>query len=67
MTLIKWTGTAAVIIATICRALDYHTADLVIGLIGTILWAIAAIKQKDYPLITVNVFVLMILIYGIIK
>lgn len=67
MTLVKWLGTAGVILAAIFRALDYHIEDMVIGFIGTLLWAYAAYKEKDMPLFTCNVFILGVLFYGIVS
>ncbi len=65
MNLIKWTGTALVIVATILRALGYHTEDMVTGFIGTGLWAYASYVDKDYALLTCNIFILIVLTYGI--
>ena len=65
--MIKWTATAAIIIATICRSFDYHTADMVVGGFGTALWAYAAYKMQDKALLAVNIFCLGILIYGVVK
>ena len=67
MKLIKWIGTAGIIGSTLLRAFDYHTADMAVGFVGTACWAYAAIKQKDYPLVTVNAFVLAVLAYGLIR
>ena len=65
MNLIKWSGTALVIVATILRALGYHTEDMVVGFIGTTLWAYASYVDRDYALLTCNVFILVVLLYGI--
>lgn len=67
MSTIKWLGTAGIIIATILRAYGYHIEDMVVGLIGTALWAYAAFKEKDNALLTCNLFILTVLIYGIVK
>ena len=67
MNLIKWLGTTGIIGATIFRAFDYHMADMIVGFIGTACWAYAAFREKDYPLITVNGFVLAVLAYGIVR
>lgn len=65
--MLKWTATAAIIAATVCRSLEYHMADLVIGGIGTTLWAYAAYKMQDRALLAVNAFCLAILVYGVMK
>lgn len=65
MNTIKWLGTAGVIIATILRALGYHVEDMVVGFIGTSLWTYASYKDKDHALLTCNVFIPIVLLYGI--
>lgn len=67
MTIIKWLGTTGVIVAAILRALDYHMQDMIVGFIGTLLWVYASYKERDMPLLTCNVFILAVLLYGIIK
>jgi len=67
MEIVKWLGTAGVIIATILRAFGYHVEDMIIGFIGTALWAYASYKDRDMALLTCNVFILAVLIYGIVK
>ena len=65
MNLIKWLGTTLVIVATILIALGYHTEDMITGFLGTALWGYASYKDKDYALLTCNVFILVVLLYGI--
>lgn len=67
MNAIKWLGTAGIIGSTVLRAFDYHIADMSVGFVGTALWAYVALKTKDFPLLTVNAFVLMVLAYGLIR
>jgi phosphopantothenate synthetase len=67
LTIVKWLGTIGIIGSTLLRAFDYHIADMTVGFIGTACWAYAAIKEKDYPLLTVNGFVLAVLGYGLIR
>lgn len=63
---IKWFGTICVIIAAGCRALEFHTADLLISILGAGLWGYASIVMKDKPLFIVNAFIVTILLLGII-
>jgi len=67
MNLIKWAGTAGVIIATILRAFGFHIEDMIVGFTGTLLWAYASYKDRDNALLTCNVFILAVLLYGIFK
>jgi hypothetical protein len=64
--IIKWIGTACVIIAASCRAFEFHTADLLISIVGAGLWGYAAIAMKDKALFVVNAFIVAILIVGVI-
>ena len=63
---IKWIGTICVIIAASCRAFEFHTADLLISIVGAGLWGYAAIAMKDKALFVVNAFIVTILIVGVI-
>lgn len=67
MNIIKWLGTILIIIATIMRVVGYHFLDLSLGLVGTVMWAYAAYKQKDNALLTVNVFIVIVLLFGILN
>lgn len=66
MNLIKWSGTILIIIATIMRVVGYHLLDLSMGLVGTMLWAYASYVEKDKPLFTVNVFIIIVLLFGLL-
>lgn len=66
MNFIKWSGTILIIIATIMRILGYHLLDLSIGLLGSMLWAYAAYVEKDNALLTVNIFIIIVLLFGIL-
>lgn len=67
MTIIKWTATLFIILATLARSLEYHTVDLITGALGTGLWAYVGYKTKESALTVVNVFCLIVLVYGIVK
>ena len=64
--IIKWIGTACVIIAASCRAFEFHTADLLISIAGAGLWGYAGFAMKDKALIAVNAFVVGVLLIGVI-
>jgi hypothetical protein len=67
MEILKWIGTACVIIAATCRAFDLHTADLILSIVGAGIWGYAAIKMKDNALLVVNGFIVAILLFGVLK
>jgi hypothetical protein len=61
----KWLCTTGLIVSAILRAIGYHVSDMLIGLFGTALWVYASYKEKDRALLTCNLFILLILMYGI--
>ena len=65
--ILKWLGTACVILAATCRAFEFHTADLILSIAGAAVWGYAAVKMKDKPLLVVNGFITAILLYGVVK
>ncbi len=67
MNAIKWTATFFIIFATIARTMEYHYVDLMLGSIGTAMWAYIAFRTKENALLAVNVFCLAILTVGLIK
>jgi hypothetical protein len=67
MEILKWIGTACVIVAATCRAFEFHTVDLVLSIIGAAIWGYAAYKMQDKPLLVVNGFITGILLVGVFK
>lgn len=65
--ILKWFGTACVIVAATCRAFEFHTVDLILSIIGAAIWGYAAYKMNDKPLLVVNGFITAILLYGVFK
>jgi len=65
--ILKWIGTACVIFAAACRAFDLHTADLFLSIVGAGIWGYAAFVMRDQALITVNGFIVLILLFGVLK
>lgn len=67
MEILKWFGTACVIIAATCRAFDFHTVDLILSILGAGVWGYVALVAKDKPLLVVNGFIVAILLVGVFK
>ena len=65
--ILKWFGTACVILAAGCRSLEFHSADLVLSIVGAVVWGYAAVKMNDKALLTVIGFITAILLYGVFK
>jgi hypothetical protein len=62
----KWFGTLCVILAAVSRAFEYHSLDIILSIVGAAVWGIVSIKMKDNALLTVNAFIVAILLYGAI-
>ena len=65
--IMKWIGTVCIIVAATCRAFDLHTADLILSIVGAGIWGYAAIVMKDKALVTVNGFIVLVLLFGVLK
>ncbi len=65
--ILKWIGTACVILAATCRAFDLHTLDLILSILGAGVWGYVALVAKDKPLLVVNGFIVAILLVGVFK
>jgi hypothetical protein len=63
---LKWSGTACVVASAAARGLGFNTTDIVLSLIGAGLWAVAAVIMKERALWTVNGFIIVILIGGLL-
>ena len=65
--ILKWIGTLCVIVAATCRAFNFHLADIILSIIGAGIWGYAAIVMKDKALVTVNGFIVAVLLFGVMK
>jgi hypothetical protein len=63
---IKWTATICIILATCCRSAGLHHYDMMFSMLGGGMWVWAAHKMRDTPLLTVNLFCMVILMLGFI-
>ena len=54
MNFIKWSGTALLILANVCRAFNFHITDMACTLTGAGLWAYAAWRTNDKALLAIN-------------
>lgn len=63
-----WSGTFAIIIATCIRAAGVSNLfDLIFTNLGCILWAVCAYRNKNNALLTVNAFSVLIVSAGIFR
>jgi preprotein translocase subunit SecY len=50
----KWTGTAICLFSILLTALNIYPANLILGFIGSTMWAIAGYALDDTPLFVVE-------------
>jgi hypothetical protein len=65
MNILKWIGTILLILANVCRAYNFHVADMLATLIGAGIWGYAAWKTDDRALLTINLISVLLMIVGI--
>ena len=63
--LIKWVGTIICLLGIGLTSFNYYPANIYFGLIGSGLWALAGIAQKDYALFLVEFVALIMYAAGI--
>lgn len=63
---LRWFGTGCIIVAAFFRAIEWHTMDILMSLLGAGAWGYVAYEDGDKALLTVNAFIFGILIIGLI-
>lgn len=62
----KWSGTVLCLVGIALTSLNIYPVNLFFGFTGSLLWAIAGLKQKDYALFVVEFVAVLMYFYGII-
>jgi preprotein translocase subunit SecY len=62
----KWTGTAICLFSILLTALNIYPANLVLGFIGSTMWAIAGYSLDDTPLFVVEAVAVVFYAGGIV-
>jgi len=57
----KWVGTAALIVATVARAMHQNGIDIIFSLAGVTCWMVVGLVARDKPLWIVNAFSVIVL------
>ena len=52
--LVKWLGTTLCLVGIALTSFNIYPANIVFGLLGSILWTMAGILQRDAPLVLVE-------------
>lgn len=63
----KWIGTILCLIGIGLTSLNIYPLNLWFGLTGSLLWAVAGLRQKDYALVVVEFVAVLMYFYGIIR
>jgi hypothetical protein len=63
---LKWTGTTLCLLGILLTALNIYPANILIGFIGSGLWAAAGYAQDDMPLFTVEIVAVAFYFAGIV-
>ena len=61
----KWTGTILCLIGIWLTSINFYPANLYFGFTGSLLWALAGLRQKDYALFVVEFVAVLMYLYGI--
>jgi hypothetical protein len=63
----KWTGTALCLIGIGLTSLNIYPLNLWFGLVGSGLWALSGVQQKDYALFVVEAVAVLMYLGGLVK
>jgi len=66
MKTLKWTGTTLCLLGILLTALNIYPTNILIGFIGSGLWAAAGYAQDDMPLFTVEIVAVAFYFAGIV-
>jgi preprotein translocase subunit SecY len=66
MTAFKWTGTGICLLSILLTALNIYPANLILGFIGSAIWAAAGYALDDTPLFVVEIVAVIFYAGGIV-
>jgi hypothetical protein len=66
MILVKWLGTIICLLGIALTAINIYPANIFLGFVGSSLWTVAGIYQRDVPLFLVEVVAVVLYFIGII-
>jgi hypothetical protein len=64
---VKWAGTFLCLVGIALTSLNIYPLNLFFGFIGSLLWTVVGIRQKDYALFVVEFVAVLMYLYGIIR
>lgn len=66
MSILKWSGTILCLIGIALTSLNIYPLNIVFGFVGSGLWTLAGVLQRDLPLILVELVATVMYLAGII-
>ena len=66
MSILKWSGTILCLIGIALTSLNIFPLNILFGFVGSGLWTLAGVLQRDMPLILVELVATMMYLAGII-
>ena len=66
-TFIEWSATVTLIIAVALTSWNIYPANIYMSVLGNFLWLLMALYWKKWSLITIQVFILVLYLSGVVK
>lgn len=66
-TFIEWSATVTLIIAVALTSWNIYPANIYMSVLGNFLWLLMALHWKKWSLITIQAFILILYVSGMIK
>jgi hypothetical protein len=63
----KWTGTGLCLIGIALTSLNIYPLNLWFGLVGSGLWALSGVQQRDYALFVVEAVAVLMYLGGLLR
>jgi hypothetical protein len=64
--ILKWSGTTLCLIGIALTSFNVYPLNILVGFIGSLLWAAAGYMQDDLPLLVVELVATVIYFFGIV-
>ena len=65
--IIKWTATFITILGAVFTSMNIYPANVIAFNVGSVLWLIFAVRIKEKSLIVVNLGLLLVYVFGLLK
>ena len=62
----KWAGTGICLLSILLTALNIYPANIFLGFVGSLIWALAGFAEDDIPLFTVEIVAVVFYFAGIV-